>query len=137
MDEASSRGPEVKGEEYLYRAITFPSWWVSQEQRPSSAAFNYPNFSVDIASLTDPNNTLSRFRKGTGLVSFNCGKARALSFDARHEKDENYPHNEAHANVYCDCGSRKRKSCSRQLVTLCEVIEEPNVAVLNEIDPKV
>src|SRR3990172_10453737 len=132
MDEDSFRGPQVKAEEDLYRAIT-PEWWVVAERRPSSAAFNHGKFSVNVVSLTTPEVTLSQFPQGPGLVSFNCGMARALDFDARHEMDRRHPENKAHANVYCDCPTKERKRRSRQFVTLCKIIQEPIVSGRSEL----
>jgi hypothetical protein len=86
----------------LSRAITSRDWWVAAESRISSAAFAFPVFSVDMASLATPEQTLSRFRPESGLVQFNCGAARRLGFDGRQEVDTRFPENSAHANVYCD-----------------------------------
>ena len=35
----ASPGPEVDSTDNLFRCITTPDWWVSEEGRPSSAAF--------------------------------------------------------------------------------------------------
>ena len=64
-------GPPVGDEEELYRCIAYPNWWNDQEQRITSAAFKFPCFSVDVASLAgSPDATLSRFRVGNGLGRF-------------------------------------------------------------------
>ena len=49
---AGARGPLVDASEDLFRCITTRDWWVSEAGRPSSAAFDEPKFSVNIASLT-------------------------------------------------------------------------------------
>jgi hypothetical protein len=109
--------------------LTTPQWWVAEEKRPSSAAFRFPEFSVDVASLAgSPEFTLAHLPKGSGLVSFNCGQARALGFDARLEFDPNYPENKAHANVYSRHASSQRKRMAQKLVSLCTVVAEPSFA---------
>ena len=71
-------GPPVGDDEELYRCIAYPNWWNDQEQRITSAAFKFPCFLVDVASLAgSPDATLSRFRAGTGLVVFSCSHGQA------------------------------------------------------------
>jgi hypothetical protein len=119
-------GPEVPSGEDLYRGLTTNAWWVAEEKRPSSAAFTFPSFSVDVASLAGgPEHTLGHLPAGSGLVAFNCGAARALGFDARLEPDPQHPENAAHANVYCSLPTSQRKKRAQQLVGLCQVIREP------------
>ena len=121
-------GPAVADHEDLYRAITHPNWWKPEERRPSSAAFSIPKFSVDIASLTTPDETLARVRHiapDPGLVQFNCGEARQLDFDTRHEPDENYPDNHAHAHVYCNMPNNQRKKRAQALAQSFDVVVEP------------
>ena len=123
----SGPGPEVPSAEELYRGLSTPQWWVAEEKRPSSAAFRFPVFSVDLASLAgSPETTLAHLPKGSGLVSFNCGGARALGFDARLEIDPNHPDNKAHANVYSGHPSSQRKRMAQKLVALCTVVAEPS-----------
>jgi len=125
MSSSPPSGPRVGDHEDLYRAITYKYWWNAQRGRPSSAAFNYPVFSVDIASLTTPAQTLGRFCVGSGLVAFNCGEAAKLGFDARHEKDENFPNNDAHAHVYCEFPNKQRKKQARKLAETCQLVTPP------------
>jgi hypothetical protein len=66
----------------------------------SSGAFRAHVISVDIASRTTPLDSLRRQRNGRGVVSFSCGVARDLGFDAHDEPDPNFPDNIAHANMY-------------------------------------
>jgi len=121
------QGPAVDSAEHLYRGITSINWWVSEEQRPSSAAFRHAEFSVDIASLAgSPQHTLSHLTPGSGVVSFNCGQARQLGFDAHQEPDPNHPDNHAHANVYNLSSGNQIKKAAQKLVLLCSVIVEPN-----------
>lgn len=122
-----ARGPQVPASETLSRAITSRDWWVAAENRVSSAAFAFPVFSVDIASLANPEQTLSRFKAGCGLVQFNSGAARQLGFDARQEIDSQFPENAAHANVYCDLPRNERKRRAQQLVSLATVLRAPAV----------
>ncbi len=112
MSEADRRGPQVNAGEALYRLITTRDWWVAEELRPSSAAFDEPKFSVNIASRTTVEETTRQLHEDLeilegGIVSFVCGRARELGFDARDEPDEQFPDNDAHAHVYYD-GGRKR-----------------------------
>src|SRR3954467_12793715 len=94
-------GPPVGDDEELYRCIAHPHWWDEQEQRITSAAFKFPCFSVDVASLAgSPETTLARFRPGTGLVVLSCRTAKQLGCDVRLEPDPNAPENPAHAHVY-------------------------------------
>jgi hypothetical protein len=91
-------GPPVGDEEELYRCIAYPNWWNEPEQRITSAAFKFPCFSVDVASLAgSPEATLSRFWAGSGLVVFSCRVARELGCDVRLEPDPTSPDNQAHA----------------------------------------
>ena len=102
----SPHGPPVGDREELYRCITHPSWWIEEEGRISSAAFKYPIFSIDVASITgSPENTLRQFHLGTGLASFLCCDARDFGCDVRLEIDEHHPENQAHAHVYTPDGS--------------------------------
>jgi hypothetical protein len=125
MSEAPSPGPGVDGNDELYRGITTPDWWVAAEGRPSSAAFSFPKFSVDVASRTTVEQTLGHLRPSSGLVSFPCGKARDLGFDARLEIDPNFPENLAHAHVYCDFGKSRRKTRAQELAMLCTTVIVP------------
>jgi hypothetical protein len=128
MSEGTSPGPEVDPKEDLYRCLTTPAWWVPEEKRPSSAAFRHPSFSADVVSMTDsPRSTLSRFAAGCGLVQFNYGNAKRLGFVARHEKDPEFPDNEAHANVYSSPHANKRKAMAQKLAQdYCTVVVEPS-----------
>jgi hypothetical protein len=118
-------GPPVSDDEVLYRCIAHPSWWNEEEQRITSAAFKFPCFSVDIASLAgSADATLSRFRPGTGLVAFTCGVARELGCDIRLELDPILPGNKAHAHVYMP--AERRKAVARKLVEASRVVRLPN-----------
>ena len=123
--EVATEGVPVGEEEELYRCIAYPNWWNEEEQRITSAAFKFPCFSVDVASLAvSPETTLLRFRPGTGLVAFSCRLARDLGCDIRLEPDPNCPENLAHAHVYMP--SAKRKIIARKLVEACRVVREPS-----------
>ena len=58
------------------------------------------------------------------MLSFNCGRARALGFDARHEPENDNP---AHAHLYCDCTAipKERKKNAQRLARICAVIVQP------------
>lgn len=91
MADGDSRGPRVPPEETLYRFVTVPSFWVCRENRPSSSLFDDPPcVSVNVASMTTIQECRHQLREDLGMpdggmVSFNCGEARDLGFDARHE----------------------------------------------------
>jgi hypothetical protein len=130
MPEADSRGPQVDAEEDLYRLITTPDWWVAEQMRPSSAAFDEPKFSVNVASLTTIEETKRQLhgdlnKPDGGIICFGCGRARDLGFDARLERDEQFPDNAAHAHVYCDGSKSSRKKNARRLAQECRLVLEP------------
>lgn len=131
MSDAPQRGPAVSPREELYRLITTPDWWVTEEQRLSSAAFDAPQFSVNIASLTTVGETVNQLtlllgKPNGGVVAFNCGRARELGFDTRHEADGLYPQNSAHAHVYYSGGSSARKKNARRLAMECRTVHLPS-----------
>lgn len=118
-----ARGPAVPDTDTLYRvilpkaaAVWFPDGVLS------SAAFNYPVFSTDAASLSTAEQTLARWEPGSIVIAFNCGEARALGFDARFEPEQG---NDAHANVYCDHPPKERKRRARQLAEKAQIITVP------------
>jgi hypothetical protein len=127
----SPRGTEVPADEDLLRGIVHPDWWDAESKHVSSAIFAFPKFSAFVASMSDEDELLSRFRRGTGMVRFNCGVARALGFNACHEPEQG---NEAHANVYCDLPSSKRKKQARLLVEAAQVTREPDAEALRRAD---
>lgn len=123
MADDIARGPAVPEEDTLHRAVLplaaavwFPNGVLS------SAAFNYPTFSTDIARLATVEQSLARWEVGTGLVGFNCGTARGIGFDARHEPEDG---NDAHANVYSDFAPKERKRRARKLAESCTVVVAP------------
>ncbi len=120
---ADARGPAVPDADTLYRvivpkaaAVWFPDGVLS------SAAFNYPVFSADIARLSTVEQTLARWEPGSVVIAFNCGDARALGFDARLEPEQG---NDSHANVYCDHPPKERKRRARQLAETCSLLAPP------------
>lgn len=128
--EGDARGPQVDAKEDLYRMITTKTWWVADAGRPSSAAFDEPKFSVNVASRTTVDETIQQLtdvlsKPNGGLVVFNCGEARELGFDARLELDEQYPKNTAHAHVYYEGSGNSRKKNARQLAKQCRVAVAP------------
>lgn len=122
MSELSPHGPPVAESEDLYRAILTPLHWSDRDHRPSSAAFDHPVFSVDVASRTTPAAMAARFQSVARLVSFNCGVARSIGFDTRDERDEQFPGNAAHAHVYF-VGAAKRKTKARELAGKCRIVD--------------
>ncbi len=129
MDDADTQGPPVAAKEKLYRFVTVPSFWVAKEQRPSSSLFDQPpRVSVNVASLTDVEQCRRQLcedfhKPDGGMVSFNCGKARELGFDARHEPEQNNP---AHAHLYCaDSAAKQRKKNAQRLARSCSMEIKP------------
>jgi hypothetical protein len=123
-----SAGLPVGDAEDLYRCI-IPLWWVVEEDRVSSAAFKFPIFSVDVASIAgSPQATLSRFSGESGIAAFACGEARMSGGDVRLELDPDYPENKAHAHVHMPQSSGKRKTAARKLVEACRVLIKPNIS---------
>ena len=129
MDPPTEKGPEVAPGEELYRFVTVHSFWVVAENRPSSSLFDDPpRVSVNVASLTTIENCLSQLRDELGspdggIVSFNCGQARQLGFNARHEPEKDNP---AHAHLYCEMDRPKeRKRDGQRLARLCAVVIQP------------
>lgn len=116
-------GPPVPAEDILHRvivpaaaAVWFPNGVLS------SAAFSFPVFSADIARLSTVGQTLARWPAGSAVAAFNCGEARAIGFDARHEPEHG---NDAHANVYCDGPGGERKRRARRLAAACSIVAPP------------
>lgn len=126
MSEKQIHRESVAPHEDLYRVIS-PEWF--KESRVSSVAFDWPFFSVDVASLTTPERTLSCFRLESGLVSINCGEAMEIGFRTLHEVDPDYPENDAHAHVYSDGKRTDRKRRSRRLLASISlrIIREPTI----------
>ncbi len=129
MNAEAARGQPVGEAETLYRFVTAASFWVPTQHRPSSSLFDDPpRVSVNVASLT----TLEKCRRQLvdelhkpegGMVSFNCGQARDLGFDARHEPERNNP---AHAHLYCDgTPAKQRKKNAQRLARACAVVFQP------------
>lgn len=116
-------GPELDSSEDVFRAILYPNWWLDDENRPTSAAFDDSVFSVDRCSRSTADETKSRFREVTRLAKFNCGEARTIGFDSRDELDQYHPENLAHAHVYFldyqGLSKKGRKTRCRQLVEIC------------------
>jgi hypothetical protein len=127
MADQPSRGPEVPGHEDLLRTIVRPEWWDPDEQHLSSGIFGFPKFSAYIASMTSEDAVLGRFPAGCGMVQFNCGTARDLGFDARHEPEQG---EQSHANIYCGHTGNKRKKQARALVEAATVTRLPDLEKL-------
>jgi hypothetical protein len=132
MCDPVTRGPSVDSAADLHRFITTPDWWVKNVQppRPSSAAFDAPRFSVNIAPLINFEESTRQLHEDLhcphgGIVAFNCGIARGLGFDSRQELDENAPNNLAHAHVYYDGTSSSRKKNARKLAAICGTVLAP------------
>lgn len=128
MSEAGARGPGVDPSESLYRFITARSFWVAKENRPSSAAFDQPPpISVNVASLTTIEESTRQLHEDLGkplggIVSADCGRARNLGFDARHDPENNNP---AHASLYYDGSKTSRKKNARKLVEEVRIVLRP------------
>jgi hypothetical protein len=118
--EPNDRGPEIAPAENLYRIVTVRNGWIDADGGISSAAFNQDWFSVEIESRTGgPEDSITRVPGGCAVIRFNCGCARSVGYDARDERDEQYPDNLAHAHVYLDVGNSQRKKSARRLLEVC------------------
>jgi hypothetical protein len=128
MSEAGARGPQVDAAEDLHRFITARSFWVVEENRPSSAAFDQPPpISVNVASLTTVEESTRQLREDLGkplggIISVGSGRARRFGFDARHEPENSNP---AHAHLYYDGSNNSRKKNARKLVEQFEIVLQP------------
>ena len=129
MTDVSPWGPEVAADETLLRAITCPEWWDPDGRYLSSAAFGWPKVSVSVRSkVTDESVVLARFAPGTGLASFNCGKARELGFDAHEEPEHGL---DDHAHLYShQLSSSRRKKQARSLADAVTIFREPDNELL-------
>jgi hypothetical protein len=130
MCDADDRESQVPPHETLYRFVTVRSFWVAREDRPSSSLFDDPpRVSVNVASMTNVEECKRQLHEDIGkpdggMVSFNCGNARELGFDARHEPE---PNNRAHSHLYCDVelSSTQRKKNAQRLARSCGVVIHP------------
>ena len=133
MDRCQKKGTEVASGEELYRFVRVPSFWVASENRPSSSLFDDPpRVSVNVASLTTIDKCKVQLAgelesPNGGMVSFTCGHARALGFDARHEPENDNP---AHAHLYCDAAARpkERKKNAQRLARIGRIVIQPRFA---------
>lgn len=133
MPSATERGPSVPDHEELFRAITVPDWWLADPERPRprSAAFSYPSFSTNIASMILLDGAIRHLAEvlrcpNGAIVGFSCRMAKELGFDPRQELDPAHPDNLAHANVYSDGGSSERKRRAKRLAEeYCRVAKPP------------
>ena len=131
MPDVSARGPQVDAAEDLYRAIHLSQWWNEEvtPPRPRSAAFNWAKFSVNVASRIGEEGAVRHLADVLGcphgaIVAFNCGVARDLAFDARHEPENDNP---AHAHVYYDGSNSSRKTRAKKLASYhCRTIRSPS-----------
>lgn len=126
-DSAVHRGPVVDDTEELLRALTHRSWYDADTKRISSAAFGFPQFSVDIASIAGSTEaTLQQFKPGTGLTRINCGRTKQIGCAVHQERDDRNPDNKAHAHVYVPGKSSHRKRLAQQILSIATLIVEPN-----------
>jgi hypothetical protein len=122
----------VDAAEDLYRAIHTVDWWEPDAvpPRPRSAAFRKRKFSANIAREIGLEGAVRHLcdvlmSPQGAVVSFNCGRARELGFDARRELDAHYPENTAHANVYSDGSTSDLKRSAKQLARGCQTVYAP------------
>ncbi len=133
MSDADSRGPQVDPREDLYRAVDVPEWWDLSVAPPRVRSFAFKvhsPFSVNIASIIGLDGALHHMEDvlhcpDGGIVSFNCGDARSIRFDARQELDPQYPDNKAHAHVYYDGTNSRRKRDAKAMAEMCVTVHRP------------
>jgi hypothetical protein len=130
-------GPQVDSGESLFRTLDVPDWWDLSVDPPRARSFafkvNSP-FSVNIGSMIGLEGAVRHMNEvlhcpNGGIVAFNCGQARVVGFDARHELDPKYPENQAHANVYYHGSSSRRKRDAKALAEMCETVHRPRFGV--------
>jgi hypothetical protein len=134
MSDADTRGPQVDPAETLYRALVVPEWWDDSTDPPRVRSFAFKvdtPFSVNVASRMSLEGAVHHMQHVLhcpqgGIVSFNCGQARSLRFDARHEPDPGFPENDAHANVYYDGTNSSRKRAAKKLADSCQTRHGPS-----------
>ncbi len=133
MSDGDARGPQVEPDDDLYRAIHTPDWWEvdADPPRPRSAAFRKRKFSVNIASEIGLDGAIEHLinvlkSPDGAIVSFSCGFARGLGFDARRELDEDFPKNKAHAHVYYHGNTGGLKRSAKRLAHKCQTVREPS-----------
>jgi hypothetical protein len=110
-----------------------PDWWDLSVNPPRVRSFAFKvscPFSVNVASIIGLEGAVRHMESvlhcpDGGIVSFNCGQARAVGFDARHELDPQYPDNMAHANVYYVGASNHRKRDAKALAEMCVIVHKP------------
>jgi len=115
----ADRGPAILPEEDLFRIVATEH---VKGGVVSTGAFNYRDcFSVEIVSRSGgPADSLSRVPGACAVIRFNCGCAREIGeLDTRDERDDTHPENLAHAHVYTNGGSARRKTLARAFVTQC------------------
>ncbi len=133
MPDVESRGPQVDPSEDLYRALDVPDWWDLSIDPPRARSFAFKvhsPFSTNVASMIGLDGAVRHMAEVLhcpegGIVLFNCGEARSIGFDARHELDPKYPDNKAHANVYYDGSSSHRKRAAKALAEKCLTVHRP------------
>ncbi|MGO9108002.1 MAG: hypothetical protein ACLP9L_02105 [Thermoguttaceae bacterium] len=133
MPDADSQGPQVDASESLLRTLDVPDWWDLSVDPPRARSFafkvNSP-FSVNLASMIGLEGAVRHMNEvlhclDGGVVSFNCGQARTVGFEARHELDPQHPENKAHANVYYCGSSSRRKRDAKALADMCVTVHKP------------
>jgi hypothetical protein len=133
MPDIDPQGQPVDPSESLFRALDVPDWWDLSVDPPRARSFafkvNSP-FSVNVASMIGLEGAVRHLNKVLqcpegGIVSFNCGQARSVGFDARHELDPQFPEIKAHANVYYRGSSSCRKRDAKALAEMCVTVHKP------------
>ncbi len=111
--------PEFKPEHGLYRRI-HPDFWSKKDGRPTSAAFQDPNLSVDWSILSTPKESFDRAKdKRIGIASVTVENALDLGQDVVHDPlHENGILNEAHTLIVGD----KPRSIARQFAKLAVMV---------------
>jgi hypothetical protein len=119
--------PKVDGETELYRAITNPDWWDSENHCVTLDAFHDRLVSAYITSRTSPETILATKWPGTGIVKFKAETARQLEYEVLHEFDPAIGEDESHVHLYRQCGSKQRKKRAQALAETCEVVIQLDV----------
>ncbi len=133
MLEGNPLGAQVDPREDLLRALVVRDWWDLNVDPPRVRSFAFKvstPFSVNVASMIGLEGAVRHMVEvlhcpDGGIVSFNCGEARNVGFDARDELDPHYHDNKAHANVYYWGSSSRRKRDAKALAEMCVTVHRP------------
>jgi hypothetical protein len=125
-DPSLKNDPSIPDSEWLFRTI-HPNW-VKDANAVSSGAFKSkdPDTSVDLGSLTTPDETLARRPSHAGVVKLLTGRVRGIKPGVVGVAGDPVPGNPAHALIIRELtSSRVYSETARELAGLCEWVVGP------------